>query len=84
MLELNKARRIFAATVPKKYIYVDYIVVVSCTSKKHMIALATFVRKVYKLKRRRTDRLPKIEGKLADDWIAMDLGTETRSAILHS
>lgn len=76
VLQLNKARQIFVATVPKEYAYVDYIVVITCISAKHMSALATFVRKVFKLKRHETDQIPKIEGKLANDWIAVDLGTE--------
>lgn len=52
----------------------DYIVVVSGNSQKHMNALATFVRKVYKLKRHKTDLIPKIEGENSKDWLALDLG----------
>lgn len=39
-----------------------------------MQALANFVRKVYKLKKSKTDFLPKIEGENSNDWIALDLG----------
>ncbi|XP_014471587.1 PREDICTED: uncharacterized protein LOC106742817 isoform X2 [Dinoponera quadriceps] len=75
LLKLNKARQIFVVSVPKEYVYVDYIVVVSCMSIKHMKALATFVRKVYKLKRHANiDKIPKIEGSDSNDWIALDLG----------
>ncbi|EFN77761.1 mitochondrial assembly of ribosomal large subunit protein 1 [Harpegnathos saltator] len=79
LLELNKARQIFVASVPKEYAYVDYIVVVTCMSFKHMSALATFVRKVYKLKRDESDKIPKIEGENSKEWIAIDLG----NIILH-
>ncbi|CAD1477374.1 unnamed protein product, partial [Heterotrigona itama] len=48
-------------------------------SKKHMQALANFVRKVYKLKKNKTDFLPKIEGENSNDWIAVDLG----NIVLH-
>ncbi|XP_032674761.1 uncharacterized protein LOC116845782 isoform X2 [Odontomachus brunneus] len=74
LLELNKAKNIFVASVPKEYAYVDYIVVVTGSSIKHMRALVTFVRKVYKLKRHKTDKLPKIEGEMSNEWIAIDLG----------
>lgn len=74
LLERDKARDIFVASVPKEYAYVDYIVVVSGNSQKHMNALATFVRKVYKLKKHKIDLTPKIEGENSKDWMALDLG----------
>ncbi|CAL1678487.1 unnamed protein product [Lasius platythorax] len=74
LLERDKAQNIFVASVPKEYAYVDYIVMVTGRSQKHMHALATFVRKVYKLKRHPTDLIPKIEGENSKDWIALDLG----------
>nr|XP_033343012.1 uncharacterized protein LOC117230054 isoform X2 [Megalopta genalis] len=43
-------------------------------SQKHSTALATFVRKVYKLKKCQTDFMPKIEGEKSKDWVALDLG----------
>ncbi|RLU20072.1 hypothetical protein DMN91_006678 [Ooceraea biroi] len=79
LLDRDKAKNIFVASVPKIYSYVDYIVVVTGKSQKHMKALATFVRKVYKLKRYKTDLIPKIEGENATDWIAIDLG----NIVLH-
>lgn len=39
-----------------------------------MIAIAEFIRKVYKMKRISTDILPKIEGETSNDWVALDLG----------
>jgi len=74
LLERDKAKNIFVASVPKEYSYVDYIVVVTGNSQKHMNALATFIRKVYKLKRHQTDLIPKIEGENSKDWMALDLG----------
>ncbi|KAM0728233.1 Mitochondrial assembly of ribosomal large subunit protein 1 [Formica fusca] len=74
LLERDKANNIFVAKVPQEYAYVDYMVVVTGKSWKHMNALATFVRKVYKLKKYPTDLIPKIEGKDSKDWIALDLG----------
>lgn len=76
LLDQDKAKNIFVASVPKEYAYVDYIVVVTGKSQKHMCALATFVRKVYKLKKHQTDKIPKIEGEQSKDWIAIDLGNK--------
>lgn len=39
-----------------------------------MKAMAEFVRKMYKIKGKKGDLLPKIEGKNSDEWLAMDLG----------
>lgn len=74
LLERDKAKNIFVAKVPKEYAYVDYIIVATGKSQKHMNALATFVRKVYKLKKYPSELIPKIEGKNSQDWIALDLG----------
>ncbi|XP_076648911.1 ribosomal silencing factor RsfS-like protein, 312 [Halictus rubicundus] len=74
LLQKENAKNIFVAVVPPELSYVNYIVVVTGKSHKHMKALATFVRKVYKLKRHKTDAIPKIEGEKSKDWIALDLG----------
>ncbi|KAG5315895.1 MASU1 protein, partial [Acromyrmex insinuator] len=74
LLERDKAKNIFVASVPKEYAYVDYIIVVTANSQKHMNALATFIRKVYKLKRYQNELIPKIEGEKSKDWMALDLG----------
>lgn len=74
VLQKDNARDIFAASVPAEYAYVDYIVIVTAKSYKHMSALAEYVRKVFKLKMHKTDIIPKIEGPGSKDWIALDLG----------
>ncbi|XP_015191451.1 PREDICTED: uncharacterized protein LOC107074483 [Polistes dominula] len=74
VLQKDNARNIFVASVPKEYNYVDYFVVVTGKSKKHMTALAEYVRKIFKLKRHKTDIIPKIEGANSNEWIALDLG----------
>jgi len=54
--------------------YVDYIVVVTGKSKRHMTAVAEFIRKLYKRKRYPHDVIPRIEGEMSSDWMALDLG----------
>ncbi|XP_015584732.1 uncharacterized protein LOC107262742 [Cephus cinctus] len=74
LLKRDNAKNIFVATVPAELAYVDYLVVVNARSQKHMNALANFVRKAYKLKRHKTDQIPKVEGANSKDWLALDLG----------
>lgn len=74
LLKRENAVDIFVAYVPPDHNYVDYIVVVTGKSKKHMLAITQFVRKVYKQKRNESDDIPKVEGENSNEWMAMDLG----------
>ncbi|KAL1498124.1 hypothetical protein ABEB36_008977 [Hypothenemus hampei] len=73
-LHHQQAEDIFVANVPKEIKYVDYIVVVSGRSQRHMQAIAQFVRRVFKQKRYSTDTVPILEGAKSSHWMAMDLG----------
>ena len=57
----------------------DYIVVVTGKSVRHMHALATFVRKVFKMKSHTHERIPRVEGQNSKDWMALDLGKSNLS-----
>lgn len=61
-------------SVPPSLKYVDYICVVSGRSFRHMLAIAQFVRRMFKKKRNSSDIIPKIEGENSREWIALDLG----------
>ncbi|XP_078047087.1 ribosomal silencing factor RsfS-like protein, 312 [Augochlora pura] len=74
LLHRENAKNIFVVSVPSEMSYVDYMVIVTGISQKHSVALATFVRKVYKLKMCKTDFIPKIEGEKSKNWVALDLG----------
>lgn len=75
VLKRDNAIDIFVCTVPKHLKYVDYMVVITARSYRHMKAMAEFVKKMYKVKmNQKTDLVPKIEGKNSDEWMAMDLG----------
>lgn len=75
LLQRENSKDIFVATVPKEINYVGHICIVSGRSKRHIHALAEFVRKVYKKKCHSSDPIPRIEGKSSDEWMALDLGT---------
>nr|CAH7729833.1 unnamed protein product [Callosobruchus chinensis] len=88
VLKRENAIDIFVAKVPDEIKYVNYICVVSGKSQRHMQALIQFVRRVYKQKRHQTDLVPKAEGEMSKDWIAIDLGNIalhvfSKSARLH-
>ncbi|ENN75885.1 hypothetical protein YQE_07614, partial [Dendroctonus ponderosae] len=72
-LKHQQAEDIFVASVPKEIGYVDYIVVASSKSQRHMNALTQFVKQIYKQKKLQTDIMPTLEGKNSSDWMAMDM-----------
>lgn len=74
LLQRENSKDIFVASVPENIRYVDYICIVTARSKRHILALSEFVRKVYKMKCYKSDLIPKIEGKDSDQWMALDLG----------
>ncbi|XP_041970580.1 uncharacterized protein LOC121726978 [Aricia agestis] len=74
LLQRENSKDIFVATVPKEINFVQYICIVSGRSKRHLLALAEFVRKVYKNKCHKSDPIPRIEGKDSEEWMALDLG----------
>lgn len=71
---MEKARKLCVIKVPSELKYVDYLCLVNGISYRHMIGMANFVRKCYKLKRQEGDIIPKIEGETCKSWMAMDLG----------
>ncbi|CAH1396191.1 unnamed protein product [Nezara viridula] len=73
-LKEDNAKDIFVVKVPTELKYVDYFVVVSGKSQRHILGLAEYIRKIFKRKMHSSDILPVIEGKYSSDWIAMDLG----------
>ncbi|KAM3962724.1 ribosomal silencing factor RsfS-like protein, 312 [Aphomia sociella] len=74
LLQRENSKDIFVVTVPPEIRYVSYICIVSGRSKRHIQALAQFVRKVYKKKCYSNDPIPRVEGKDSDEWMALDLG----------
>lgn len=74
LLQRENSKDIFVASLPESIRYVDYICIVSARSKRHINALAEFVRRVYKKKCNKSDLIPRIEGKDSEEWIALDLG----------
>lgn len=74
VLKRENARKLCVIKFPAEFKYVDYLCLVNGNSYRHMVGMAHFVRKVYKLKRQTGDIIPKIEGEKDKDWIAMDMG----------
>lgn len=74
VLKRDNAIDIVVCRVPAQLKYVDYLCVITARSPRHMKAIAEFVRKMYKLKRVKSDLIPRLEGKNSDDWVALDMG----------
>lgn len=74
VLQKNNASDIFVVSIPSNIRYVDYIVISSGRSQKHLMSIVEFVHKLFKLKCRPTDSIPRILNKKPLDWIALDLG----------
>lgn len=74
VLKRENAKKLFVIKVPSDLKYVDYLCLVNGHSYRHMLGMAQFVRKVYKMKRQKGDIIPKIEGEKSKDWMALDLG----------
>jgi ribosomal silencing factor RsfS len=74
LLKLDNAKDICVIRLPPELKYVEYMVIVTGKSRRHIIGLAEFVRKVFKKKCNKTDIIPKIEGENCSKWSALDLG----------
>ncbi|KAJ8912119.1 hypothetical protein NQ315_013208 [Exocentrus adspersus] len=74
VLVRENSENILVVKVPAEIKYVEYMCIVSGKSQKHMQAIAQFVKKVFKRKCCKNDIIPKVEGELSKDWIAVDLG----------
>jgi len=81
VLRRENLENICVVSLPPSTKYVDYIVVVTGKSKRHMTAVAEFIRKLYKRKRHPHDVIPRIEGEMSSDWMALDLGRYTVAVI---
>lgn len=75
ILQRENAKDIFVAAVPVECKFVEHICVVSSRSGRHMLAMAEFIRRVFKKKCNKNERIPIIEGKKSTDWMALDLGS---------
>ncbi|VVC43944.1 Protein Iojap/ribosomal silencing factor RsfS [Cinara cedri] len=74
VLKKNNAKDIFVVSIPSNLRYVDYIVIASGKSEKHLLSISEFVKKLFKRKCRPTDSIPRFLNRKPLDWIAVDLG----------
>lgn len=77
LLRLENCLDICVIAVPPDLEYVDYMVVVTCMSRRHLKAVAAHVKKSFKARMDKKDVVPEVEGLKKDTaWIAMDLGKD--------
>ncbi|XP_002741539.1 uncharacterized protein LOC100371996 [Saccoglossus kowalevskii] len=79
ILREENTQDICVIEVPKHKQYVDYFVIVSCQSVRHLQATTQYINQMYKQKKRPEDPFVKVEGKHTEDWMCIDLG----NIVLH-
>ncbi|XP_077997728.1 uncharacterized protein LOC144450859 [Glandiceps talaboti] len=72
ILREENVRDICVINIPKEKKYVDYFVIVSCRSTRHLQAVTQYVVQMHKQKKRLKDPFIRLEGKLTDDWMCID------------
>lgn len=66
---------IVAIKVPEEMCYVDYFIVATASSPRHLGSIAEIINKLYKRKRQHDQPFTVIEGKKhSDDWQCIDIG----------
>lgn len=74
VMKLENAKDIIVISVPAERQYVDYMVIVTGKSTRHVWALAEFIRNLYKRKKYEYEKIPQLEGDKDSKWLAMDIG----------
>ncbi|XP_033629446.1 uncharacterized protein LOC117291705 [Asterias rubens] len=74
ILREENAQDICVIKVPPEKNYVDYFVVVTGRSSRHLMAMTQFINKLYKRRKQSSDPFLITEGKLSDDWMCLDFG----------
>lgn len=73
LLKEDNAKDVAVIRIPKQMKYVDYMVIASCKSERHLNSMAQLVRQIYKKKKHASDRHCILEGKNTG-WAAIDMG----------
>lgn len=80
VLRAVNAQDVITIRIPQELDFADYIVIASAKSQRHMQAISSDVKWIYKQKKDKSDRYFTVEGETEkSDWYAMDLG----NIILH-
>eukprot|EP00095_Tigriopus_kingsejongensis_P012075 maker-scaffold60_size442463-snap-gene-2.12 protein:Tk12075 transcript:maker-scaffold60_size442463-snap-gene-2.12-mRNA-1 annotation:"conserved hypothetical protein" len=74
-LRNEKCQDICVISIPPEIQYGEYMLIGTCRSTQHLRGVASFIKKLYKLKKNPGEDVPKIEGlKTSKDWMAVDFG----------
>ncbi|XP_022104590.1 uncharacterized protein LOC110986739 [Acanthaster planci] len=74
VLREENAQDICVIRVPPEKNYVDYFVVVTGRSARHLSAMTQHINKLYKQSKGKDNPFLIVEGKLTDDWMCLDFG----------
>ncbi|XP_066263772.1 uncharacterized protein [Branchiostoma lanceolatum] len=70
----ENAKDICVIKVPLSLKYVDFLVIVSGSSTRHLKSMAQYIISLHKARKDAKDKFVTVEGADCDDWMAIDLG----------
>ncbi len=85
LLRRENCTDLFVVRVDPALAYVDYLVVATCRSRRHLMAVAEYLNKAYKRKTKHREGL-RLEGsgrQHEQDWIAVDMGQNRMEDVVH-
>ncbi|XP_019637437.1 PREDICTED: mitochondrial assembly of ribosomal large subunit protein 1-like [Branchiostoma belcheri] len=70
----ENAKDICVIKVPLSMKYVDFLVIVSGSSTRHLKSMAQYIIRLHKDRKGAKDKFVTVEGEDCEDWMAIDLG----------
>ncbi|XP_071496589.1 uncharacterized protein [Diadema antillarum] len=74
LLRAENAQDICVIKIPKEKQYVDFFIVATGRSPRHLKAMSLYINQQYKARKTKRDAFILVEGENTDDWICMDFG----------
>lgn len=74
LLQEENAQDICVIRIPPERQYVDYFIIVTGRSTRHLNAMTQSINKIYKQRKTKRHPFVIIEGKETDDWMCLDFG----------
>ncbi|XP_050388486.1 uncharacterized protein LOC126807754 [Patella vulgata] len=74
LLKESNVKDLCVLKIPENIQFINYMVIVSALSYRHMLAISNNINYVYKKRKNRKDRFLNIEGINTRNWFAIDMG----------
>ncbi|BES89411.1 DUF143 [Nesidiocoris tenuis] len=73
LIKNNRGKDVVVLKIPPELKYVDYLIITTCKSRRHIQGLGEIIRKHAKVRLNDMRKVPKLEGS-ESEWIALDFG----------